>query len=245
MLETLLVTAAVCSWNNPGVNRYQHEPVKALVNYAFNPIQKQELAVKMERRQYDEFVEIKRNSISGENIYVNLRGMHFGDNKVCARVDTSKWPEEYTERGLVYCPSLGDTCVLVPTVCNNVSLVTRVKIKSFPTSNKTESTESISVPDISMSSIPSLDPIPSAFTLSNASALNSPLLHPVGQITNTRAFSPVGYFPVGATFPSFIQPYSPPVTPFLPPVIPGIPEPSTFLLVGLGIITIARFSTRK
>jgi hypothetical protein len=50
--------------------------------------------------------------------------MHSGHGQVChGTVDRSAWSATHHERGLVYCAD--DACVIVPTVCNNVSLVSR------------------------------------------------------------------------------------------------------------------------
>lgn len=94
------------------VDRYQDIP----------PAVRARLKERMRVRQYDEFVTIRRDSIDGANAYQpQISEMHFGDGRVCGSVDRSRWTPQMTERGLVYCES--GHCVLVPTVCRNVSRI--------------------------------------------------------------------------------------------------------------------------
>ena len=81
----------------------------------------------MARRAYDDVVTIRRDSISGKHRYgTTIRDMHFGARQVCRTVDRSGWAPQMQERGLVYCES-GD-CILVPTVCRNVSRIRRAEV---------------------------------------------------------------------------------------------------------------------
>lgn len=120
--ELVIAAAAVCSWNQPGVNPYRPEPVRALASYKLSPAQRDGLTKKMLARKYDDLVEITPGSIKGKHTYSDLRNMHFGQGMVCASVDRSRMPK--SERALVYC--VDGACVAVPTVCNNVSMVTRI-----------------------------------------------------------------------------------------------------------------------
>jgi hypothetical protein len=79
----------------------------------------------MESRSYDDIVFIKRDTITGSRGYEyepTISHMHFGSKgKVCQSVDRSKWAASHKEMGLVYCAY--QYCILVPTVCRNVSRV--------------------------------------------------------------------------------------------------------------------------
>lgn len=119
--ELVVAAAAVCSWNQPGTNPYRLEPVRALASYKLSPAQRDGLTKKMLVRKYDDLVEITPGSIKGQHTYSDLRNMHFGHGTVCVSVDRSRMPKP--ERALVYC--VDGACVAVPTVCNNVSMVTR------------------------------------------------------------------------------------------------------------------------
>lgn len=115
--------APVCSWDRPGANPYVGEVPAAVDRYRELPAEvRGRLKERMQRLDYDEIVEIRRDTISGKDRnYGNLRGMHFGNGGFCENVSRARWKDEHTERGLVYCEK--GHCILVPTVCRNVSLV--------------------------------------------------------------------------------------------------------------------------
>ena len=65
------------------------------------------------------------DSIEGSAGYEpQIRDMHFGQGRVCASVSRDRWSDGQRERALVYCE--GGDCVMVPTVCRNVSRIARV-----------------------------------------------------------------------------------------------------------------------
>jgi hypothetical protein len=128
ILSLALASSAGCTWDHPGANPYRHSghPVSAaLKDYHLPPATTQALQRKMDARAYDDIVEIKRDSIVGKNgSYDNLRGMHSGRGHYCSGpTQMAGWQDSHVERGLVYCE--GETCVVVPTVCNNVALLSR------------------------------------------------------------------------------------------------------------------------
>lgn len=82
------------------------------------------LKARMAARQYDEIVSIRRDRIEGRARYdAAIRDMHFGTGQICGTVTRARWTDSAQERGLVYCES--GHCLLVPTVCRNVSRITR------------------------------------------------------------------------------------------------------------------------
>jgi hypothetical protein len=98
------------------VDRYQDIPAEV----------RSKLKARMAKRQYDEIATIGRDGITGKHRYApEITDMHFGQGTVCRTVTRSKWPEKTVERGLVYCES--GHCIIVPTVCRNVSRVRRVE----------------------------------------------------------------------------------------------------------------------
>lgn len=133
MIESFILVAA-CSWNDPGQDRFRGAPAAAVASYSDIPVeQRNELVRKVAQRAFDDVAEIRRDTLVGKSrSYADLRDMHFGANRRCATVDRSGWPEGAVERGLVYCvaarhPGQTEQCVIVPTVCNNVSRVTPLK----------------------------------------------------------------------------------------------------------------------
>lgn len=117
-------TLPVCSWDSPGANAFKGDTVAAVDRYVDIPAPvRAALKQRMAARQFDEVAAIRRDNIEGRHVYTGLRDMHFGRGQVCRTVTRDKWPADAVERGLVYCES--DHCLIVPTVCRNVSRVTR------------------------------------------------------------------------------------------------------------------------
>ncbi len=116
---------AVCSWDRPGHNPFMGNVVAAIDRYSDIPTDvRVRLKQRMQARQYDEIVDIRRDSIHGKADYQpTIRDMHFGLDRVCAQVSRTGWTPQMHERGLVYCES--GHCILVPTVCRNVSRIER------------------------------------------------------------------------------------------------------------------------
>ena len=122
---TLPPSLPACSWNRPGHNPFTGDVVAAVDRYADIPAPvRQRLKARMASRSYDEIVSIRRDSIVGQARYrPEIRDMHFGSGQVCGTVDRVQWAPQAQERGLVYCEA--GHCILVPTVCRNVSRIRR------------------------------------------------------------------------------------------------------------------------
>ena len=125
ILSTSLVASpAACSWAHPGANPYRGDPVRALADFDLPSTTRTKLRTLMSAHRYTDVSTITRDDIVGDHGYANLREMHSGHGQVChGEVDRSAWSAMRRERGLVYCAD--DACVLVPVICNNVSLVSR------------------------------------------------------------------------------------------------------------------------
>lgn len=128
LLFPLVAGAAECDWNSPGHMPFSGDVPAAVERYQDIPADvRGRLRARMERHQYDEVVEISRYSITGAHAYSPvITGMHFGNGRVCDTVNRERWPLDARERGLVYCDQ--GHCVMVPTVCRNVSRVTRLTV---------------------------------------------------------------------------------------------------------------------
>ncbi len=114
-----------CSWDRPGQNPFMGDVVAAVDRYSDIPAPvRARLKARMTARQYDEIVTIRRDGIVGKARYGSqIRDMHFGAGQVCGTVSRAQWTSVSQERGLVYCES--GQCILVPTVCRNVSRIQR------------------------------------------------------------------------------------------------------------------------
>jgi hypothetical protein len=122
-------TLPSCSWDRPGVNPFMGNVVAAVDRYQDIPAEvRARLKARMSKRQYDEIATISRDGVTGKHRYApDITDMHFGQGTICRTVTRSKWPEKTVERGLVYCES--GHCIIVPTVCRNVSRVQRLEDK--------------------------------------------------------------------------------------------------------------------
>lgn len=122
------VTQPSCAWDRPGHNPFMSDVVAAVDDYRDIPPEvRARLKRRMARHAYDDIVRIRRDSITGRATYgAAIRDMHFGTHQMCRSVTRAAWSERMQERGLVYCE--GRQCVLVPTVCRNVSRITRAAV---------------------------------------------------------------------------------------------------------------------
>ncbi len=123
---------ADCNWNHPGANPFMGDVVAAVDRYQdIAPAVRARLKARMAKRDYDEVVEIRRDSIAGRNDYGSeIADMHFGTRQLCHRVTRAAWSAQMQERGLVYCEQ--DQCLLVPTICRNVSRIQRRAVHNEP-----------------------------------------------------------------------------------------------------------------
>jgi hypothetical protein len=121
------IAFASCSWDHPGVNPFMGDVVAAVDRYRdIAPDVRERLKARMVKREYDDLVSIRRDSIVGRGGYdygSTIREMHFGTHQLCHAVTRASWSPAMEELGLVYCES--GQCILVPTVCRNVSRITR------------------------------------------------------------------------------------------------------------------------
>jgi len=123
-------TLDVCSWDRPGIDPFMGDVVAAVDRYQDIAVDVRErLKARMVKREYDDVVSIRRDSITGRarvRYGSAIRDMHFGNAKVCHSVSRAAWSAQMRERGLVYCES--GHCILVPTVCRNVSRIARAEV---------------------------------------------------------------------------------------------------------------------
>lgn len=134
MIANIAAAAAIaaCSWDRPGHNPFTGPVPAAVERYTdIPPLTRAKLRLRMERRTYDDVAVITRDEIRGAQRYSDLRDMHFGAGQVCGTVTRAQWSDTHAERGLVYCED--GHCLIVPTVCRNVSRVTMVERARMPT----------------------------------------------------------------------------------------------------------------
>lgn len=123
-----------CSWDNPGADPYIGPVPAAIQKYKDIPKDvRDRLQSRMDSHQYDDIALITRDRIQGQNEYTNLRMMHFGNGNLCRSVSRFRWKDDHQERGLVYCED--KHCIIVPTVCRNVSQISPISKTDSPNKN--------------------------------------------------------------------------------------------------------------
>lgn len=211
-----------CSWNSPGVNPYQGQPAAAVESYTQIPkATRKRLKARLAARQFEDVAKITRDSIVGkQGEYVDLRYMHFGKRQVCVGVDRSGWSDRMAEIGLIYCED--GHCIIVPTVCRNVSLVTRVKPLD-------RAQASAGGPGGPLAPLVISEPLLAPFIAPEAPPALAPLV--------TQPEARTLRLATGETPPSRFFALPPSPTPFLPPPpLPVVPEPPTLYLMGLALL---------
>jgi uncharacterized membrane protein YgcG len=180
-------TLARCSWDRPGRNAFTGDVVAAIDRYRDIPTPvRQKLKQRMAAREYDDLVDIRRDRIEGKFQYASaIREMHFGRGTVCREVSRERWTDKMHERGLVYCESAH--CILVPTVCRNVSRIDRalplvagdrlmappgsVPADALPPGDRRETAAAAAPPAPATASVPeAVPPVTSSFAESVAGA---------------------------------------------------------------------------
>lgn len=245
-----------CSWNRPGHNPFMGDVVAAVDRYTDIPSAvRARLKQRMQARQYDDFVDIRRDGISGRRAYEpTIRDMHFGLGQVCREVTRERWSAQTRERGVVYCEQ--EHCILVPTVCRNVSRINRrpalvageggrEAAQPAPTSSTsvigpTQTSSEPSTPS-GVSALARGQGITSSFAEAVAGA-TLPLQSPGGDQANAPSDTG-GVGPREIAGGPTIR-WSTPVF-FAAPPVSVIPEPATWACLALGLAIVSGVSARR
>lgn len=236
-----------CSWDRPGHNPYMGDFSSAIDRYTdIAPAVRERLKQRVAARQYDEMVSIRRDSIVGKDVYQSaIRDMHFGNGSICNTVTRNKWADDAEERGLVYCES--GECILVPTVCRNVSRISRAGGSTGAAAagpgelafDPPAAGEPVAAAPDALESLPPTGAGTPAVGLATVPAVAPGLLGPIAGSS-------------GGGQPVLGGPISIPSAPVLPsgslpniPVPPPVPEPGTWALMLGGIAVLAWMRQRR
>lgn len=159
LLAALAISAIIdyCPWADRGLDRFGGDLVASVDNYVDIPTDvRRKLQSKMALRKYDDLTHLSAagNSSATWN-YGPPTMMHFGTKGVvCRTVDTRMWKEtDRGERGLVYC--VEGHCVVVWTVCRNLSKIKRLGPVAIPSGTPPSPTRAAAPPAV-------VDPLPVA-----------------------------------------------------------------------------------
>lgn len=116
-----------CGWNHPGTHPYKGGAIQGINDYKdIPPDVRLRLISRVKKMDFDSAATISRNGISG-GFHPEITDMHFGSNTLCRDVNRDVWPTDHSEVGLTYCE--GEYCLIIPTVCGNVSRIRRAESK--------------------------------------------------------------------------------------------------------------------
>lgn len=248
-----------CSWDRPGANPFMGDVVAAVDRYQDIPAATREkLKARMKARSYDDIAVIERDGIKGQGkaeYAPEIRDMHFGPGAVCKTVTRTKWTAKTQERGLVYCED--GQCILVPTVCRNVSRIKRLEARPAAVApsgaaNVASSTrEGENAAPLEFEA-PAAGPLAATAPDSFAGQSGTPSL------ASGSGPAPQGGSLIGGSSPTVAGGGAPsPITlgmPGLPPgtvrvaevpsVTPAVPEPGTWALLAAGLALVG-YRTRR
>lgn len=249
-----LAVVSVCSWDNPGANPYRGPVAASVHHYTDIPLDvRNSLQRRMEKRHYDEIAEIKRDTIRGEHEYQELRDMHFGGGKICRQVSRTKWKDGAVERGLVYCEQ--GHCIIVPTVCNNVSRVTRIKTMTSAPGSPSGPVEPLAAALFFPSNVPLVGGTPVVMPAPPGPSFSGRSIPPPPTFSWSDRHFPTPVY--GGLDVRYLPPASPPIddrgvplpepepVPIIPPQVVIIPEPSTWALILAGFALVVYWSRRS
>ncbi|MES3016080.1 MAG: MHFG family PEP-CTERM protein [Pseudomonadota bacterium] len=244
------VALDVCSWNRPGVNPFTGDVVAAVDRYRDIPLEVRErLKARMAKREYDDLVSIRRDSIdgrAGQHYGSTIRDMHFGTDQLCRSVTRKAWTPAMQERGLVYCE--GGHCILVPTVCRNVSRISR-KAVSPDHAEAPDDLDAVPPPGAVLAG-PVGSPTPAPMALDEAPSFASPLAWSDPTAGWLGGANPPGRWGVGDAGPNVGPSATPPhgldgSPPISTPIATPVPEPQTWALLLGGLAALALFARRR
>ncbi len=250
-LAASTVTLPNCSWDKPGVNPFMGDLVAAVDRYQDIPAAtRARLKARMAARQYDEIVDIHRDRIEGRYEYgTEIRDMHFGAGSVCRTVTRAKWSDQTLERGLVYCED--GQCILVPTVCRNVSRIARGPLKPAAGGTAKGEDEPLMFDPPAAGSAEEAGGEPGSFA---RTAGLPPTATSDTSLAGSTPGTSSGLTVPGGGIPSIIGGPGIITLPQIPPnggngggvvPVPGVPEPQTWLLFALGLGGVALIVRRR
>src|ERR1019366_3471577 len=222
-----------CDWDHPGVDRYTGTTEAAIHAYAEIPRATQdELIAKFERREFDDFVTIDRDSIrsTGGDYDPVIHRMHFGatPEHLCDTVGRSNWSPEHVETAIVVCAD--GWCVATPTVCGNWFILgAMIRQQARPEAMPPDTPGDLVPPDppIAMPVTPLFyETVPVFGPPDNFYAPDSGGFY----VPDT---SGTFYGGGGGGLPA-------PCVCCVPPVTPPVPEPSTWVILAAGLLMLRR-----
>lgn len=212
------VTIDQCEWDHPGRDIYTGTPRAAIMAMGTIPDSvKQVLISRAERNDYDDIVFIDKDSVRGKYAYQpEVKFMAFGGRgTICKSVSRNSWSATHVESAMAFCDK--GYCVARPSVCNNWSIIERVQPR--PPAETFE----IRSADTDKRSLP---PEREAIELATLPMPSVPDVPQESWGAPGESYYSINTYTYMASPPVIIN-YPCPVTP--------VPEPSTFMLLAIGL----------
>lgn len=123
MINELMFTAlTACNWDNPGHDPYTNTVSAALSQFSIPAAHKNVIEAQIKAGANTGMVFITKDGlVSPDRNLSTFMMMTFGKNKMCYGVERTRWADSHYEPAKLYCS--GDYCVMIPTVCGNITQV--------------------------------------------------------------------------------------------------------------------------
>ncbi len=120
-----------CAWDTPGHNPFQGSKFHAILSSPGLTTKEQVfLATKFVFSPPQEAtIHASHISSPGYHISPEISNMNFGKGILCTKVSRN-WPQGHAEKASLYTIPFSDKAILIPHICNNVSVVTVIPWQS-------------------------------------------------------------------------------------------------------------------
>ena len=116
-----------CNWNNPGHNPFQGSKFHAILSSPGLSTKEQLFLATKYIFGPSQAAVISSSSIQAEGYHISpgISHMNFGKGILCTQVSRD-WPPEHKESADLLTIPFSDKAILIPHICNNVSVITVV-----------------------------------------------------------------------------------------------------------------------
>lgn len=119
-----ITALVVCSWLHPGADPYTGSIDDAMQRMGVDRRARAEIALKIEAHHADERLAIGARYVESESFeFGPFMEMSSGRDGLCYGIDRYGWVPGHVELGNLFCAPDGSTCIAIPDVCGNPTLL--------------------------------------------------------------------------------------------------------------------------